>query len=159
VKTFGANLMDFNLLIYISTYNSHKSGKIPRTINQENGVFVILKCFHEMFCNCEEIPEGCTKIKFWREFPLRQNRVNRKEKKHFSCRKDILLKQYQFIVCPRFLAFDTISPQYYYSRRELPYFTLLKCVIKNVLRMKSAGELAQTLILYFMAYKGTERVK
>ena len=63
-------------------------------------------------------------LKFWREFPLRPKRVNKKEKKHFSCHKDILLKQYQFIVCPRFLAFDTISPQYYYSRRELPYFTL-----------------------------------
>ena len=37
-------------------------------------------------------------LKFWREFPLRQKRVNKKEKKHFSCHKDILLKQYQFIV-------------------------------------------------------------
>jgi hypothetical protein len=35
----------------------------------------------------------------------------------------------------------------------------MKCVIKNVLRMKSAGELAQTVILYFMAYKGTESMK
>jgi hypothetical protein len=35
----------------------------------------------------------------------------------------------------------------------------MKCVIKNVLRMKSAGELAQIVILYSMAYQGTERVK
>jgi hypothetical protein len=35
----------------------------------------------------------------------------------------------------------------------------MKCVIKNVLRMKSAGELAQTVMLYSMSYQGTERVK
>ena len=35
----------------------------------------------------------------------------------------------------------------------------MKCVIKNVVRMKSAGEFVQTVILYSMAYKATERVK
>ena len=34
----------------------------------------------------------------------------------------------------------------------------MKCVIKNVLRMKSAGELAQTVILYSMAYQSIERL-
>jgi preprotein translocase subunit SecY len=49
---------DIVLIIY------HCKTKIPRTIAKENGVFVIFKCFHEMFCNCEEIPEGCTDIEY-----------------------------------------------------------------------------------------------
>jgi hypothetical protein len=83
-------------------FNIQKTGKIPRAIDQEIGVFVILRCFHEMFVI----------VKRYRRVALKFNLI---KLSFCSCHIGIFLWQYQFIVCPSFTAFHILSIPFLYN--------------------------------------------